>query len=215
MLILFNKDECTKYVNYWEFKLGQWNSKVPQRCPKLGVCWEKGWGKNKMNVVFLPCWCFNSSIILLSVLYLGFWSNIVIKKSGPTFRSTGTTVTQAFQGNIFAQNIGLPCIYLEHEPISVNIVLKSRHCLPNPPWGSNSLSQALLLWIMEMYLWFSSMHLCLWFISLTTVAPNLETNMFKFHFSEPQDFAKDECEEQGSGKRTDGPAGGSPMEETV
>lgn len=48
------------------------------------------------------------------------------------------------------------------------------------------------------------------------MAPNLEMSAFTFHFFEPQDFANDEYEGQGSGQRADGPAGGGPpMEETV
>lgn len=54
-------------------------------------------------------------------------------------------------------------------------------------------------------------------ISLTIVAPNLEMCTSTFLIFEPQDFAKGECEGQGSGQSADRPAkvGGALMEETV
>lgn len=77
-----------------------------------------------------------------------------MKKSASTFKSKNTTIICAFEGNILARIIGLPCIYLEYESISVNTGLKSRHWLCNPLWASDSLSQAWLPLIMEMYFGF-------------------------------------------------------------
>lgn len=106
------------------------------------------------------------------LFYIWVFEIISLWKRVSTFRSKNITIIQAFEGKILAQIIGLLCIcYLEHESVSVNIVLKLRHGVCKVLWGSNSLSRASLPLIMEMYLWFSSMHPCLWFISLTTVAP--------------------------------------------
>lgn len=90
---------------------------------------------------------------------------ISLWKSVSAFRNKSATVKWAFKGKILARIIGLPCIYLDHASIFVTMVLRSRHWLCNPLWGSVSLSQALLPLIMEMYLGFPK-HPCAYDLSL-------------------------------------------------